>query len=270
MGRIGLNRRAKRLKNRPALLKTHAAGLFEQQIGFAPDLSAPRRLSERLCALYLCAEDPLRTVLVCRSAQMELLRARRLDQWIPRTWASCAKYRDVPWKELPDTVLLKADHLPGEELLLDRTVKGWKRLAKRTIKRWMRTNAFELCPLPEYATAKPHVFLEEAREGERLSVLCIGGEPRAMYWHNDLSCVLDGSGAALHGKNAPPPDCIPEISALCREVSADFPFMKLELLIGPGQPKCMGISLFERPAFFRAIPRELDEELGSMLKLPKN
>ena len=59
-----------------------------------------------------------------------------------------------------------------------------------------------------------------------------------------------------------------EISAFCREVSAEFAFMKIELLIGNGQPKCVGVYLFEEAAFFRTIPRELDEELGSMLRLP--
>lgn len=244
------------------------ARLFSWNMGFEPDLRHPKRLSERLCALYLRAEDPLRRELVRRTAQMELLRARRQERWIVRTWGMCESFRDVRWKELPERFVLVPDHLPGGKCIVDRTQKGWKKTAKKAIRRWMKQNGFVLCGVPEYASADPRVLIEEVRAGRALSVLCMDGEVRALYWQDDLHCIMDAFGGPLCGEDPSPPERLSEINAFCREISADFPFMKLDLLIGEGEPKCTGLHLFENSAFFAAVPQMLDEELGSMLRIP--
>jgi len=249
-------------------MRAYLEAEFRRKMGFTPDLDRPKRLSERLCALYLREKEPLRAVLAGREGQMELLRAKRQEKWIPRAWGECEKFGDVKWKELPERVFLRADHLPGEEYALDRTQKGWKRGAKSVIREWMRRNAFEATGRPECAFVEPKVCIEEYREGETLCALCMGGEIRAMYWQGAPERVLNGFGEPLAGGCAEVPECMAEINAFCREVSAEFAFMKIELLIGNGQPKCTGVYLFEEAAFFRTISRKVDEELGSMLRLP--
>ncbi|MDO4739210.1 MAG: hypothetical protein Q4A66_00935 [Eubacteriales bacterium] len=258
----------RRLQTEKGAMRGHMTALFRLPGRPEPDVERPKGLRERLCALRLRTNDPLTGVLSSHSAQMELLRAKRQEKWIPRTWAVGRKFREVQWKEMPESVVLRPDHLPGEKCLIDRSQKGWKKKAKHKFKKWMRRNAFAKTGYPEYAQTEPLVLVEESRPGRMLHVLCIGGEVRAMYWQEEPGCVMDAFGGVLCERSAKAPDPLSEIHSFCREVSADFPFMKLALIIGEGQPKCTGISLREEMEFFESIPAELDEELGSMLKLP--
>jgi len=266
-------RHFRRLERDKAYRQNCMARLYERKMGYKPDLKNPKRLSERLLALYLRSEDPLCRELVRKSAQMELLRARRQDKWIVRTWGSAKRFRDVRWKDMPEKFVLVPDHLPGEGedgpgQRTDRTQKGWKAQAKRAFRRWMKANGFVLYGIPEYAFAAPRVLIEEDREGREICVLCMDGNVCAMYWKDEPENVMDAFGAPMAGQRTALPDDFAEISAFCREISTDFPFMKINLLVCGGQSKCASLSLGEDAAFFHAISKELDEELGSMLKIP--
>ena len=132
----------------------------------------------------------------------------------------------------------------------------------------MHVNGFSSRGSIDHADIEPLVYVEEARSERMLCVLCMEGQIQAMYWWDRERCIMDASGVLLCGDMADPPENLPEINAFCSAVSADFAFMKLELFVGSGQGKLSAVHLWEDAPFFLCARRHLDEELGSMLKIP--
>lgn len=104
--------------------------------------------------------------------------------------------------------------------------------------------------------------------------MCMGGEPRALYWADVPQTLfaptgerLFQQGPALRLRETAEPGSLGEICAFCARLAAGFAYMHIDLLVMPGDTRFDSLRFFEEDAFLRALPRHIDEELGSLLHI---
>ena len=239
---------------------------FRARMGFEPDLASPRRFSERLLWLRRNDLDPLQPVLASYPAQREYLRAKKQERCLARGYAEGATFREILRAPFPDRVLLRPTHLPEGGFLL---TKANRRDALRAARQWYAQSAFLEDGAWEYREARPGLFAEEALgEGERVRVLCLGGEPRLVARREDPFRAWDATGQPLFGAGGPfRPDGLERAVLLARALAEEFPFLRVDALLTGGRAVFEGLRFYEEWSSLAQIPASLDEEFGSFLPL---
>lgn len=270
--------------------------VFVAQMGFAAETDAPRMLSQKLCAMRLRPADPLQELLAEYGAQEEYLRAKRQEKWLARnrgTWRSAGR---IDWNALPDCFVLRPCHLPEAGRAFDKAERGWKKQAIAQTRFWLKRSAWDLpskrerskgarristrmarkalrIARREYVSARPAVCAMEDIPARELRLLCFHGSVRALYWAEMPQTLFDPSGARLMQQGPAlslRPDAAPgslgELCTFAGEIAKGFAFMRIDMRITQTGALFAGLRFFEDIDFLRALPREIDLELGSMLK----
>lgn len=196
--------------------------------------------------------------------------------------------KDIDFDALPDAFVAKATHGCSSNLICkNKNELDWKKWQK-IMNSWLNLNVYAFGREWNYKDIKPRIIIEKLIEHQPLidyKFMCFNGEPKYLQINNDLDGVhyvdfydIDWNRAhftynkfAKSNHVLPIPPQFEEMKALAKELSAPFPYVRVDFYNPPGKVIFGELTFFPGSGLLPLIPVEnnYDKLLGAQLILPK-
>lgn len=196
-------------------------------------------------------------------------------------------FDEVPFDRLPDKFVLKASHGCGYNFICRDKSKLDIAACRALFDVWMNENFYEQEREPQYRDCKPRIVAEEYMEdasGELTDykIWCSGGEPKVIQvdmnrFTNHKCQLLDTDWRELSFvsvttfgdvANLPPrPAKLDEMLDIARKLSADFPFVRVDLYLADGHIYFGELTFTPGSGIVKHEPESAEIELGKLIDL---
>ncbi len=261
---------------------------YFKSAGRVPDLENPSRLSEKMLWLNLNYQDPLMIRCANKLNVREYLNEIGHGELLNELIAVYETAKEINHTELPSRFVLKCTHGSGWNLIVngERQVNWlpWRMLFGSWLKYDFYINGRELI----YRGAPRRIVCEKYLEDSKgrltdYKFFCFNGEPRFIQ-------VNLGRNTSQHvqnfydlewnlqpfGKDMPPcpdeniqaPENYDQMVEVARDLSAPFPFVRVDLYNVDGIIYFGEFTFFPNAGKPDFVPSEYDAIVGEMLELP--
>ncbi len=263
---------------------------FQALMGKPLDLANPRSFNEKLQWLKLHDRNPDYTIMADKIAVKDYVARKIGQEYCIPTLGVWEKPAAIDFDALPEKFVLKCNHNSGlgmcicrDKAVLDRK-KTRKALAKglrekyylknrewpyKNIRPRILAEAFLECPQGELADYKIHCFHGQPRFilvcQDRFGATGLTEDFFTPQWeHMDLK----RPGIPNAAKPIPAPGKLEEMLELAKQLSADIPFVRVDLYCVEDRIYFSELTFFPASGGKPFQPESWDEILGSWLKLP--
>ena len=257
------------------------------------NLDNPQTFSEKLQWMKLYDRNPLYTKLVDKYEVKPIVEKRIGSQYIIPTLGVWNSIDEVDWKGLPNQFVIKATHYSGGVVIckdkatfnIEEAISLLKGAGKKNYARFSKEYVY-------YDV--PHRFLEQkfmlpsdASINDDLSdynFYCFNCEPKYCQVIRDRNTKetidfydmewnhMDFVGLNLVAKNGtkpvPCPKKLDEMIGVCRNLSKNIPFVRVDLYVIDGNVYFGEITFYPASGLGLFTPAEWNLKLGEMIKLP--
>ncbi len=277
----------------PEIQRIHCEQKAYKQLKYFPNLKNPQTLNEKIIWLALHYKNPHIAVAADKGKAKEWIGARvGYDHVVPAIGVY-DEVNDIDFKSLPDRFVAKLNDGWGADrvmivrdkskLNVDRT----KAVLSSWLYPWNNYYYQNMC-ITDEKMEKPTIIIEEfldagnGQSPEDYKFYCCNGEPKFalvvsgrggdsqtrsfvdMNWS-----VLPVARAGMEiGYDVVKPACLDEMMELCRKLSKDFPFVRVDLYEVNGRVY-VGEMTFTPGMFLRFSSKAWDAKLGGYLELPQ-
>ena len=259
---------------------------YRAVFGCDPDLSAPVTINEKIHYLKLkvYANDPVVARCADKYAVREYLAEKGMGELLPGLLAACDRASEICWDELPERFVIKCNHGCGYNIICPDKSKLDIPGTVKKLDGWMKKDYWkEFCEL-HYKNIPKKIIVEEylGDDIETYKFYCFNGKPEVIY----ASTVAEGkhyidfldtdwkkmpvSRVGIPGvpdlTMIPKPEHLKEMLELSEKLSADFPFVRVDLY---DLEKIYFSELTFTPAggFLQLDPASVEKEWGDRIKL---
>lgn len=253
-----------------------------------PNFDDPRTFNEKIQWLKLHDRKPIYTTLVDKHRVKGWVAEKIGSQYITETYALWERAEDVDVSDLPECFVLKTNHDCGGVVVCRDRGTFDLGVAKRELAAHLKKNYFWEGREWPYKDVKPLVFAEEYLESGGSGLIdykfhCFNGEPQFLYisqgLENHATARMDfldmrwkpmGFSRSDYRRFAelpPRPACFDEMAAIARSLSADIPFVRVDLFENAGRPRFSEMTFHPCSGFMPFEPPEWDARLGELLNL---
>jgi hypothetical protein len=194
----------------------------------------------------------------------------------------------IPYDTLPDRFVLKVTHGSGWTILCRDKSEFDRNFAAERLSRWLQTNFFDVGREWAYREIKPRIVCEQFISDDGTNppldykIFCFHGEPKYIQvdYHRftahtrniydldwrQLPCRFEyPNEKRLHE----PPKVLPELIAMARRLSSEFPFVRVDLYVVGSRIFFGELTFYPEKGVGRFRPREYDYVFGSHIDLSK-
>ena len=262
--------------------------LFRLAFGRKLDLRHPKTLDEKLMWLKLNAyrDNPLITECADKYRVREYVRECGCGELLTNLYGVWDDPDDIPWEDLPSSFALKCNHASGYNILCPDKSKMDIPSTKKQLRKWMRRDYWRFLSEIQYKGIRKCIICEELLasgnvtdykiycfHGEPLYILaCVGrktGSTSFYFFDTDwnLARITHDGKAAPEGFTLPRPIGLDKMLRYSRELSAPFPFVRVDLYDVNGHIYFGELTFIPAAALdTRRLP-ETDLYFGSILNL---
>lgn len=260
------------------------------------NIKKPQTFCEKIQWLKLYDRKPEYTTMVDKYAVKKYVADIIGEKYIIPTLGVWDKTKDIEWGKLPMEFVLKTTCGGGSNGVIVCTNKD--NLDKeKTILKLEKSSSQSLYKIHRewpYKNIKNRIIaeklLKEYKNGERVKDLsdfkfyCFNGEPKYCQVIRDRSTKetidfydLEWNHMPFVGLNpkvfngntdVPKPSCLDEMINICKKISADIPFLRVDLYLIQGKIYFGETTFFPSSGFGRFEPEEWDKKLGELIHLP--
>lgn len=198
-------------------------------------------------------------------------------------------FEDIDFDSLPNRFVLKCTHDSGSVVVCKDKSQLDVNKTKRFFKRKLDMNYYYTSREWAYKLVEPRIIGERYLVGDGNKGLndykffCFSGEPRCILMVSDrfdggLKVDFYDTNWCLmpfkmqyprSGKTFPKPQNYDKMLSLCRILSKDFPFVRVDFYESEGRIYFGELTFYPNGGFSEFWPDEYDEVLGSWLQLPE-
>ena len=258
--------------------------------GRVPDLDRPKTLSEKLQWIKWKRRDPLMITLSDKVAVRDYIREKAGERYLVKSLGVWASPDEIDFGALPDKFVLKVNWGCHQNIICGDKAKLDKEDVKRKLEAWTMPysnhyyNFLEWAYLAIPARIIAEEFLDDGHGLRDYKFFCFQGEPKFLF-------VCDGresetptfttydcdfkrmnvvwGGGALYPGEMEKPSAWDEMLAICRKLSAEMPFLRVDLYFVDGQVKVGELTCYPGAGWAIPEPYSLNEELGKLLPIPE-
>lgn len=256
------------------------------------NFNTPIKFSEKLQWLKLYDHKEYYSLLVDKIEAKKWVAKRLGKAYTIETLKVWDRAADISFDELPDKFVLKCSHNSGgvtvctnkSALNKESIIKEYKRLLKENYyyagREWPYKNVKPRILAERYITENPDSPLTDYK------FYCFNGDPRFLYIsqtdpeHKDTPITyLDThwNMTPFHRKNhrlleplPPRPENFDEMLNICRNLSSNIPFVRVDLYNIEGNIYFSELTFFPASGYNTFEPKEWDRTIGDYLELPTN
>lgn len=254
--------------------------------GYKPNIKNPKTFNEKIqwLKLYYFPNNPKAIAMTDKVQIHKVIEEMGIDVKLPNLLFESTSYKDIPWDNLPDKFVLKCNHGCAYNIVcVDKNSLNKKKATKK-IKKWLKENFGLFNIEPHYSKIKRKVFAEEYL-GEELidyKFFCFNGEPKFLYVSKDL--VHDSTAQISYFDlnwqrlplvrddykpidNIDKPSCFNKLIELSKQLSKDFPFVRVDFYVIHGKPYLSEMTFTPSAGMMPINPRRFDREWGDLLNI---
>lgn len=262
--------------------------MYRCELGRTLDLKEPRSFNEKLQWLKLNVRNPLYPTIVDKIKAKEYVSDLIGGQYIIPTYQTADRFENIDFSSLPERFVIKANHDSGsvyvckDKKRLDSEKDRLKKLFDASLQRNYYYEGREWA----YKEVKPRLLVEQYLENDNGDPLrdykffCFDGEPKFLYVSEELYShdkvrmqyfSADFGPTDIHFDEYEPfypekPEKFEQMKQLCRELSRNLKFARIDLYYINGQIYFSEITLYPASGF-RRYPLDVDLKIGEMLEL---
>lgn len=251
------------------------------------NLKNPQTFNEKLqwLKLYYLPENDLVVKCADKYAVREHIEKRGYgDKLVPLlgSWDDASK---IDWDVLPNKFVLKCAHGCAYNIVVPDKNKIDKNSVVKQLNNWLKEDFGAFNVELHYSKIKPRMITCEEFLGDCITdykFFCFNGEPKFIYVSNDLIhdrqaqigfFYLDGKKMPLHRddytdiKNVDLPLYFDEMKDMAKELSKDFPFVRVDFFIANGNYYFAELTFTPSACMMPFNPEKYDLEWGTMLDI---
>ncbi|GAA4882774.1 ATP-grasp fold amidoligase family protein [Flaviramulus aquimarinus] len=195
---------------------------------------------------------------------------------------------DIDFDALPNRFVAKTTHGCASNIICrDKSELDWDKW-KEIMNSWLKLNLYAFGREWNYKDIPPRIIIEELIDHSPLidyKFMCFNGEPKYLQINNDFEGVhyvdfydiewnrVDFTYNKYTKSNhvLPRPEQFEEMKALAKELSAPFPYVRVDFYNPPNKIIFGELTYFPGSGLLPLVPvkNNYDEILGSKLNLPK-
>ncbi|MGQ0533488.1 MAG: ATP-grasp fold amidoligase family protein [Caulobacteraceae bacterium] len=251
--------------------------------GRFPDIAVPRRFSEKMQHLKLCARDPLMPEMVDKVRAKDFVRQRLGEDWvIPTLWHGEHVTENV-LRDMPKPAIMKANHSSAQVSIL--TSNSDLRHAAQTANAWLDYDHHVLHREWVYGKVRREILIEpfigEEDSPDDYKFWVFDGVVRLVQvdqgrFRRHTRQFYSPEWKRLDFKlkypntseNLAPPRHLAEMLHAARTLAADFRFLRVDLYDTTDKPLFGELTFAPEAGLCRFSPERIDEELGEAWPYP--
>ncbi|HSL50865.1 MAG TPA: ATP-grasp fold amidoligase family protein [Candidatus Deferrimicrobiaceae bacterium] len=262
---------------------------YRQTFGRPLNLRDPRTFNEKLCWLMLYYRPPLVTAVADKYAVRSYVAERAGPGILNELYGVWDRAEDIDFDALPDAFVLKVNWGWRMNIFCRRKADLDVPGTRARLAEWLRRSYYwttrEWC----YKNIKPRIICERLLIDSTLitpteyGFHCFAGEPRFVRASRDRATQLTTDTFDLKWQTTPfsvnRPDCgrvvarpgnFDEMVECARRLSADWPFVRVDLYEVDGRTVFSELTLYPAAGMSHFIPEEYDRYWGDALQLPRS
>lgn len=260
--------------------------MYRKIMGKRLNLKQPQTFNEKIqwLKLYDLPQNPLAIQCADKLLVREYVARKGCSQYLNELYGAWDKPGDIPWDALPEQFVIKCNHGCAYNIICDDKNKLDITSAKNKLVKWMKEDFALTCAEMHYQKIPRKIICERylGKEIYDYKFFCFHGEPKLLYFsqgtmHVDLKMSffnLDGTPSKFRRLDYPSlekplilPDNIDEMLDICKKLSADFPFARIDLFCVEKHIYFSEITLTPSAGQMPLAPESADLELGKMLQI---
>lgn len=201
------------------------------------------------------------------------------------TWNAA---ENIDWEVLPDQFVLKCNHGCGYNILCTDKSKLDKKETIKQLNSWLKEPFWKVSCEPHYKQIVPQILCEKylGRNIIDYKFFCFDGEPLFFYisqnndgdFHDGRFAMFDTEGnyapfqRADHKQFEEKPEIpvqLKEMLEICRCLSEDFPFVRVDLFVIDGRIYFSELTFTPCSGMMPLSPETADAELGQKLMIER-
>lgn len=264
---------------------------YKCKLGKNLNLKNPQSFNEKLQWLKLYDRRPEYIAMVDKYAVKDYVASIIGAEYIIPTLGVWDRFEDIDFDSLPNQFVLKCTHDSGGLVICkDKTEFNIKE-AQKKLNRHLKKNYFYSCREWPYKNVKPRIIAEEYLHDsskivpEDYKIYCFAGKPEyIVVFHNRFNDKEHLSETVYNTDwekqeislddhfeisdiVEEKPECLDLMLEFAAKLSSGIPQSRIDFYIVNNQLKFGEITLYTASGTQPMIPRELDDELGKLIKL---
>jgi hypothetical protein len=262
---------------------------FRMKMGYKLDLNNPKTFNEKLQWLKLHNRHAKYTQMVDKYAVKDFVSNMIGEEYIIPTLGVWDRFEDIDFDKLPSQFVLKCTHDSGGLVICKDKSALNKNDARKTINSSLKKNFYWEGREYPYKDVKPRIIAEKYMVDESGTELkdykffCFNGEPKFFKVDFDRSTVHHANYFDLkwnflkfgevvcpyvESRKIDQPLNFDNMIEIARKLSANIPFVRIDLYNIKGQIYFGEMTFFPTSGFGPFYPKEWDYKIGQWLKLP--
>lgn len=262
--------------------------LYYRKAGRFPDLHHPRLFSEKMQWLKLYYRNQEMEVAADKYGVREYLEKKGYGYLLNDVITVYERMEDFDLDALPEKFVLKASHGSGWNLVVTAKAEVNWFVYRKIMQSWLQHNIFWNGREWHYKHIKPRIICEKYLEdtsGQLMDykIFCFNGTPSFIqankgrgtkrhaqnFYDQDWKILPFGKDLApLPEVDIPRPYTLAEMIRLATELSAPFPFVRVDFYEVKRRIIFGELTFFPASGLPDFVPSEYDRIVGNMLQLP--
>lgn len=257
---------------------------YRKILGRRLNLNNPQSLNEKVnwLKLYYWPCVPSSAILADKYAVREYVKDKGFEYALNPLIGVWDDVKKIPWESLPNRFAIKCGHGCGMNIICFDKTQFDVNAAKKELEKWMKTDwGLDACE-PHYSRIKPMIVCEQfigsdAGLPDDIKVHCFHGEPKLIAYYSGRGKNLHGTFYDLNWNHlniatkedmiVEKPACLSEILDICRGLSKELPYARIDFYIFKGKPVFGEITLTPASGRSPYMTEQADLYYGKMLDL---
>lgn len=269
-----------------------ATAIFEEKLGYTPDLDNPRSMNEKIFWMKLNYHDPMVTVCCDKFAVKDYVSEKLGEGYVVPTIASWEDPADIDFDALPNQFVLKVNWSSGYNIIVKDKSQLNIQEATEQIRHWMEPaqNSYFQTFNWGYKDMKPVVYAEtymEQFDGQLYDYkfYCCNGEVKFLFIatdrHKDGKLTYTffdpdfhklpftyGNKSSVEGLQKP--KFFEEMIRCAQILAQPFPFVRVDFYETGNKIYVGEMTFYSGGGILPFNPEEWDYKLGSLIHLPNH
>lgn len=253
------------------------------------NIKNPKTLNEKLqwYKLYYCPSNKLVVQCADKYQVRRYIEEKGYGNILTNLIGVWENAEDIDWDEFPKRFVLKCTHGCAYNILCKDKDTFDKDDAKKKLSKWLKEDFSEFNVELHYGKIEPRRIICEEYLGDIIvdyKFFCFNGKPQFFYVSSDLIndrqaemgfFNMDGSKIPLIREdykdigNIKIPECLDEMNKIAKDLSRDFPFVRVDFFLVDGSYKFAELTFTPSAAMMPINPKKYDIEWGELLKVTK-
>ena len=267
--------------------KMYLKAVFKAEMGYRLDLVHPKTYNEKLQWIKLYDRKPEYTVYADKYRVRKYIADTIGEEYLVPLIGMYERAADIPWADLPDSFVLKCNHVSGANIIC--ADKSKLNIAEATQKLAYRLGKNDFWGGREwcYKDIKPCIICEEymgSSDGmppDDYKFMCFNGEPKLIQVHHDrygdhtldfMDTNWEKTGIVQGPPNSkdpiPKPETFDEMMKIARILSSNMPYARIDLYSIGNTVKFGEITMYPTSGFCLFDDFQTDIQLGEWIRLP--